>query len=406
MSFLNNVYKYPKDYIFQKALYDGLVQDLKSVDGYDNKVFEGYSGFNLENMIIGGNSDTNPWQRGYQVRRTVNHGTNGPTGGDSVSGSGGVTDLLYVTDRWFLITENSADFNFLRSDNVPKSEEFSSYFTYYGPNDSTVTEYAWFGTIISTALFEQAKDQNSTLSFWVRSDSSLSGQNMVVSIYKLADGTTWNLPGTIDPPTHTFTTTYTLPGATWTLIEINIDPLSSALDWGEGTDPAIAVIFQLGAMPGTGTTANLNTWETGYYTGYNNASYYETVWNGNVFVSFGDIRLNIGNSRVDSKGRNAKEEELLCRLYSQYIVPKTYSSARTYWQPYKPEVLLYPAIYTGSTASKRFPLLTTPFSTPSGSYTDTFFIDPHTRSGMLLASVASTESPFMVQADYYFGSNT
>lgn len=429
MSVLDTFYKYPKDYVFQKEFYSRLLEELKQANT-NNKTFAGYDFLDFSNMIIGGSANTNPWKSlrqyagggvtDYKIQRIVNYSNaTYPSSLGSVGLlSSGNTSVVYPTERWFILAENSEDFTFYRG---RESSEVEFSFDFCGPNSNTYTNFIWFGTVINTDSFKQAINQDTTLSFYVKSSAGLNGQNLVCSIWKLADGTNWNLPESTTDPTHTFTTTFSVASSGFNLVEINIPALSDSLDWGDGIDPAIAVVFQMGNIPSSDLTPNLDTWETGYYKGYNNGSYYITDWVGEV-IRFRDFRLEVGNTRSSTKFRNSELERLLCSKYYYSPTLQYSSQAYEYWFPYSTFLVPYMDSYyynritlgqTDSQAQMSFvyPQLDAPFNTHStGVAPISQFTDPVGKDGVHAyfnsgtATVRQNQARFSISADYYYGS--
>lgn len=243
----------------------------------------------MDNMIIGGDFSTNPWQRGTVFSPYI---------------SG-----MYTADRWRCGLVGSGAFTVAKSGDVPANMPINS-------ASLKITVTAVDGSFSSGEIYELLHlvegynfapyaQQDTVLSFWVK--ATVPGVYCIASHNAGAD--------------KTHLAEYTVNTAnTWEYKIVNIPASPATGAWNYTTGIGITAQFMLGAGPNFVGTAG---WQNGgLYVTANQVNAMANI--GNTFQLF-DVKWQLGNVPIDTTSRSRQEELLLCQRYFYKTFPQGYN---------------------------------------------------------------------------------
>lgn len=259
----------------------------------------GNAGHFTKNLIIGGDFETNPWQRGTSFPSTAFPFASG----------------LYTADRWRLSFSSTAVATIVKAADAPTVAQAgilstSSLLHTITTADSTIAaaDAYHIHQRIEGYNWTRLAQRPMTLSFWVKSS--------VTGIYCVAF-TNGN--------DRSYVAEYTIDTAnTWEYKTITVTPSPSSGTWNYSNGIGLIVAFVLAA--GTNFQTTPNSWESGFYLATSNqVNNLGTI--GNTF-QFDLVQLESGTVATPFESRTIGQETTLCQRYFYKTFPQNVAPAQ------------------------------------------------------------------------------
>jgi hypothetical protein len=247
------------------------------------------SGTINRNVVIGGDFDTNPWQRGVSFT--------------------GVGSNKYTADRWSYAVAGSPTgvFTVQKQNLHPTAAESGHGGTYcldfdvttadtaYAAGDAMVLVHHVEGYNTQQFGFGKAGTRYVTLSFWHRHDTA---GTYCGALRNLAGDRSWVFEYSQST------------GATWEKAEITV-PVDTGGTWNEQSNRGVSITFSLGS--GSTWQATKDQWSTGnFWTTSSETNNTSSI--GNSFM-FALVQLEAGEVATKFESRDAGTELALCHRY-------------------------------------------------------------------------------------------